>query len=202
MNALVVPLPRNRENTRARLIAAGRALFYEREYNAISVELIAREAGFTRAAFYLHFNGKDDLLAAMMIAESHKADARYRWFEHSPPSPESIEGFIRANMRAGAEAPAVRLFHLAALQCDAARAAFQENRLRLMALLGASFPAFQPARDGSLEEGRRVARALFAMIQIEQLALRQDELADPELIERMVEALRDMLVALHAAYPR
>jgi AcrR family transcriptional regulator len=192
---------RARENTRARLIEAGRALFYTRDYASISVDAIAKEAGFTRAAFYLHFAGKDDLLAAMMMAESHRNDRFFGWFEREPPSRESIESFLRTMLRNNRGSPAVGLFHLAALQNDAARAAFQANRLRLMALMGNGFPAFRPARDDSVAETRRVAEAILATMQYEQLVVREAEIGDPALVEQMLLAVADHLCALHARYP-
>lgn len=193
--------PRNKENTRARLLDAGRRLFYSQDYPAISVDAIAREAGFTRAAFYLHFTGKDDLLAAMMLAESHRNDHFFRWFEREPPSPTSIEAFLRVMLKRNRESPAPRLFHLAALQSEAASEAFQANRLRLMALMGQGFPAFRLAQNASEPEQRRVAQALLGTMQFEQLTVRQGEIADPGLIEQMLLVLRDYLVRLHDAYP-
>jgi AcrR family transcriptional regulator len=193
-------LVRNRENTRARLIKAGRKLFFSREFSAISVDLIAREAGFTRAAFYLHFTGKDALVAAMMIAESYKTDALFETFDHHPPTAETIETFIRSFVDAGRTLPAGRLFHLVALQSDAARDAFQENRRRLMAKMGDGFPAFRPASDDSPEEQRRAARATLAIVMLEQLALRDAGLASPVLLEEMILEMRDRLVTLSRIY--
>ncbi len=192
---------RTRENTRTRLLEAGRKLFYTCDYPSISVDAVAKEAGFTRAAFYLHFTGKDDLLAAMMIAESHRSDHFFRWFERRPPSPESIEDFLRAIVRHNRDSPADRLFHLAALQSDAARTAFQTNRLRLMAVLGVGFPAFRPVRNDSASERRRAAEAMLATLQFEQLGIRQAEMADEAMVEQMILVLRDHFVALHWRYP-
>lgn len=192
---------RTKENTKARLLDAGRTLFYMLDYTAISVDAIARQAGFTRAAFYLHFTGKDDLLTAMMLAESHRNDRFFRWFKRDPPSPASIEAFLRAMLRHNRKSPAARLFHLAALQSKPASVAFHANRMRLMAILGEGFPAFLPTRDDGTSEKRRVAEALLGTIQFEQLSVRQAEIEDEGLLEQMVLALRDCLVALHARYP-
>jgi AcrR family transcriptional regulator len=193
-------LVRNRENTRARLLKAGRTLFFSRDYAAISVDLIAREAGFTRAAFYLHFAGKDALLAAMMIAESYKTDPLFERFSTTPPSSDTIEGFVRAFVHSGRDLPASRLFHIAALQSDAARDAFVENRRRLMAIMGKGFPAFRPATDDSPVEQRRAARATLAIVTLEQLALRDAGLASPALLEEMILEMRDRLVTLSRIY--
>ncbi|AYJ85377.1 TetR/AcrR family transcriptional regulator (plasmid) [Sphingomonas paeninsulae] len=193
-------LVRNRENTRTRLLKAGRKLFFSRDYTAISVDMIAREAGFTRAAFYLHFTGKDALVAAMMIAESYKTDPLFERFNHMATTPETIESFVRAFVHSGRDLPAGRLFHIVALQSDAARDAFQENRRRLMAILGDGFPAFRPARDDSHEEQRRAARATLAIVMLEQLALRDAGLASPALLEEMILEMRDRLVSLSRIY--
>jgi AcrR family transcriptional regulator len=54
-----------RATTRAALIAAGRRLFAERGYEAVSSEEIVVAAGVTRGALYHHFDGKRDLFAAV-----------------------------------------------------------------------------------------------------------------------------------------
>ena len=197
---------RTRENTRARLVNAGRKLFFSREYNAISVELITREAGLTRAAFYLHFSTKDDLLAAMMVEESTRTDPLFRWFDTLAPGPESIAGFIAAFVISNRESPGIRLFHLAALHSPEARMAFERNRTRLMAVLGESFPAFRPAASSSPDERRRIARARLFIIALEQFALDRGEGhgaegADPDLERATEQELVEHMLWLHHAYP-
>ncbi|MGD9736952.1 MAG: TetR/AcrR family transcriptional regulator [Solirubrobacterales bacterium] len=53
------------EATRGALITAGRRLFAERGYEAVSAEQIVRAAGVTRGALYHHFGGKAELLDAV-----------------------------------------------------------------------------------------------------------------------------------------
>ena len=54
------------QRTRADLIAAGRDLFSDRGYAAVSVEDVVRRAGVTRGALYHQFpGGKEDLFAAV-----------------------------------------------------------------------------------------------------------------------------------------
>jgi AcrR family transcriptional regulator len=52
--------------TREALIAAGMALFAERGLDKPSLDDICERAGFTRGAFYVHFEDRDDFLVAVM----------------------------------------------------------------------------------------------------------------------------------------
>lgn len=55
-----------KEETRQRLIAAAIDLFAEQGLTGPSLDAIAARAGFTRGAFYVHFDTRDDLIAAAM----------------------------------------------------------------------------------------------------------------------------------------
>src|SRR5436305_856505 len=53
------------EATRAALVNAARPLFAARGYAAVGTEEIVRAAGVTRGALYHHFEGKNELFAAV-----------------------------------------------------------------------------------------------------------------------------------------
>ncbi|MET0362783.1 MAG: TetR/AcrR family transcriptional regulator [Sphingobium sp.] len=191
---------RNRGNTRAQLVRAGRTLFFRGELQSVSIDRVARDAGFTRAAFYLHFSSKDDLIAAIMLAESDKPIPDFQWFKDHPRDAASIEAFVR-NFLDQSRRFRVREFHIAALQSSAALEAYRQNRARLTRVLGESFPAFRPARDDSLDEMRRVARATAIIVQIEQLSVREYEMGGKALGDAMVDYITEQMHRLDTDYP-
>jgi AcrR family transcriptional regulator len=71
----VVPLtnPR-RAATRSRICEAANALFFERGYAAVTMEVIAQAVGIRRSTLYLHFGDKEEVLA--VIAEDYTAKLR------------------------------------------------------------------------------------------------------------------------------
>jgi AcrR family transcriptional regulator len=59
----------SKEQTRRRLLDAAGRVFRRRGYRGASVEAIAAEAGYTVGALYSNFDGKDDLLLALLEEE-------------------------------------------------------------------------------------------------------------------------------------
>ena len=55
-----------RADTRTRLIGVAVELFTRHSYAGTSLQMIADELGFTKAAIYYHFRTRDDLLSALM----------------------------------------------------------------------------------------------------------------------------------------
>jgi TetR/AcrR family fatty acid metabolism transcriptional regulator len=60
------PRRRRREETRERLLKSGFSVFARNGYDRATVDEIVRDAGFSKGAFYVHFNTKEDLFWAML----------------------------------------------------------------------------------------------------------------------------------------
>lgn len=60
---------RERREVRERIIAAGRELFAERGYDAVTMRAIAQKIGYTAAAIYFHFSGKEALLTEICVRD-------------------------------------------------------------------------------------------------------------------------------------
>jgi AcrR family transcriptional regulator len=85
-----------REQTRADLIAAARAVFLRQGFHAATLDRIAEEAGYTKGAVYSNFARKDDLLVA--VFDEHFS-GRVREYEPLVLAAESIEDAYRAVAR-------------------------------------------------------------------------------------------------------
>ncbi|WP_328447511.1 TetR/AcrR family transcriptional regulator [Amycolatopsis sp. NBC_00438] len=68
----------SRERTKERLLDAAAALFAERGVNGTSVEQIAERAGYTRGAFYGNFEGKHELVVALLEQRRSQEAAEVR----------------------------------------------------------------------------------------------------------------------------
>jgi TetR/AcrR family transcriptional regulator, transcriptional repressor for nem operon len=61
-----VPKRRRREETRQRLMESALGVFARNGYERATVDEIVREAGFSKGAFYVHFEAKEDIFWAML----------------------------------------------------------------------------------------------------------------------------------------
>jgi len=67
-----------RGHARERLLSAGADLFLERGIHAVSVDVLADEAGVTKRTVYQHFAGKDALVAQAL---QQRGEAWRAWFD-------------------------------------------------------------------------------------------------------------------------
>lgn len=73
--------PDHKATTRDRLVASSGALAKEGGFAASGVDALARSAGLTSGAFYKHFDGKDELLAAICERELSATCERFSALE-------------------------------------------------------------------------------------------------------------------------
>jgi AcrR family transcriptional regulator len=74
------------ENRKYRqILDQARALFLRFGFDATSMDMIAREAGVSKATVYVHFAGKDDLLARLVDDECARMEPVALWTPHDGP---------------------------------------------------------------------------------------------------------------------
>lgn len=104
----MTPAPRSRQDlqqeTRDTLVVAAREVFARTGYHAASLEVIAREAGYSKGAVYSNFAGKAELFLAVMDANMEAAVAAEGWDLRDPaevdaadcePVPEQLDELIQ-----------------------------------------------------------------------------------------------------------
>jgi AcrR family transcriptional regulator len=82
-----------RDATRAALLAAGLRCFSRDGYRRTALDHVAREAGISRAALYLHFRNKEELFRAL-VGELH--DRALAEAEHAAAQPGSLSDRLTA----------------------------------------------------------------------------------------------------------
>lgn len=151
-----------RSSQRARLVNAGSAVFLRSGFEAASVEDVVGRAGVGKAAFYRHFTGKWDLLAACLTNELD-------WYEAATSGSEPSLDRLMAHPDLFEHRRLRALISLFALlrQADASRTtdrdgALQEARARLRAPLEADLRAAQEAGDALAGDERLHAEMLLS----------------------------------------
>lgn len=101
MTLVSIPAPASRgrrtQDSRARLLAAGRKLFVERGYHATRPQDISREAGLGHGTFYLHFADKQACFLAFVEEARAELDAHLR--AHADHGGD-LEKTVRASLEA------------------------------------------------------------------------------------------------------
>src|SRR4029453_5004423 len=74
------PLPkrRRREETRRKLMDSALGVFARNGYERATVDEILREAGFSKGAFYVHFEAKEDIFWAMLEERMNHLQQTFR----------------------------------------------------------------------------------------------------------------------------
>ena len=87
-----------RTQTRVRILATARRLLVERDFHGVGLEEIARAAGVSRQAIYLHFGSKADLLLALVAYVDEVADFAdaSRPFQDAKTSAQALDAAVVA----------------------------------------------------------------------------------------------------------
>ena len=56
----------------AQILAAARSLFLERDFDAVTMDVVTRASGVSKATLYVHFSSKEELFAAVMAQEASR----------------------------------------------------------------------------------------------------------------------------------
>src|ERR1700739_707936 len=85
-----------REQMRARIIAAARCLFYDRHYDTTTMDDIAVAAGIRRSTLYLHYKGTAEILLEVITDYGGKARGEREMLARPAPSPDEIRAWVGA----------------------------------------------------------------------------------------------------------
>ena len=126
------------ELTRRALLRAARALFGEQGYAETSIDEVAQSAKVTKGAFYHHYNGKQELFAAVYEQVKREASERAATAFLEPDPWKDLCAGCHAMLDAHLD-PAVRriLLHDAQAVLDADTIRRAENRYGAVVLRGA-----------------------------------------------------------------
>lgn len=93
MTSATAPGPARTSAARERLLRTASRLFYTEGIHAVGVERIVAEAQVTRATFYRHFPGKEELVVAYLRAQDSGVRAR---LDSEPQTPQDAAALLRA----------------------------------------------------------------------------------------------------------
>ncbi|KGM02422.1 TetR/AcrR family transcriptional regulator [Cellulomonas cellasea] len=93
MTSATAPAPERTSAARERLLRAASRLFYTEGIHAVGVDRIVAEAQVTRATFYRHFPGKEELVVAYLRAQDAEVRARVGV---EPQDPQDAAALLRA----------------------------------------------------------------------------------------------------------
>ncbi|AWB94754.1 TetR family transcriptional regulator [Agromyces badenianii] len=86
--------PAGTSEARERLLRTASELFYREGIHSVGVDRIIGEAGVTRATFYRHFPGKEDLVEAYLGVEDASIRGAFADAEASGAEPKQLVGLV------------------------------------------------------------------------------------------------------------
>lgn len=184
--------------TRLRILRAARGCFLSRGIAETGFDDVAQRAGVSRATVYLHFSRKEALLLGMLQDDW---DAQAALFEACPQEGGRAEHFAawlnRLIAAYATRRESMGLYALALGQDPGMAEMIENQRRRLLAILGTRFPAFRMDR---LDPDREIA-AYLMIVQIEHFCLMAARENWAHAVEAGINLLSRRLAALVAGAP-
>lgn len=162
---------RQKELTLSLLKAAARKVFYERPFDAVSVEDIANEAGVSRGTVYLHFASKRDILWDMLMDDMRSQRGLYERLSEIPVADRRAIRRWLQEYRADFDARRKSMDLFPLLLGNTNQDVVVLHRDEAIACLGRRFAAFRLEGLAPAAAARRRAIAHMLLYQIEQTVL-------------------------------
>ena len=191
-----------RDGTRKKLVKAARKLFLVNNYFDVSIDEIVKEAGLSRATFYLHYPTRDAMIGDVVRHGLVGVDAFYRQLQGGPlPTKAQLREFIIYRVEATRKARrAIMLHYQAASYHPEIWPIILATRDRHMSILSETIPAFEIDAKAPTNARRQRSAAHLLLIQLEQIAhwaTFAPELTD---IEGQIDVLVDSFVDFIRTY--
>lgn len=155
--------------TRSAIVRAARACFLASGVAKTSFDEVAERAGLSRATVYLHFSSKDQLLLGMLGEDWDAQCSLFALLPANAISPDAFALWLREVVaRYQARRGSMGLYALAFAQIPDPSDRIVAQRDRLMATLGARFPAFAITATTPME---KQVDAHLMIVQIEHVCL-------------------------------
>lgn len=171
------------EEREHRILSAAADLFVHYGYDKTTVDDIARAAGVSKGAVYLHFKGKDDLFEGLLIREMKRYAEKWLELIEADPKGGTIAGMYKNSLYALSSSP-----FMAAM--------FKQDGRVLGNYLRKPDNFFRAMREGQKQSDRYV----FVKMMQDAGAIRQD--LDPKVVAHIMDMLAYGLVGLDDAFPK
>ena len=182
---------RKRRETLQRVAEAGMRLFFERGYEATTIDEIAAAAGVSRRSFFHYFKSKDEILLALQSGMGERFAALLR---AASPETRPLDAVREAVLEVCAPYPAEKMIALDRLMRSSAavqarkQASYVQQEREIFAALREAWP--QPERETALR--------LTAMLAVGAMRLSFDTLSQENGARPIAEILRETFAALEA----
>ncbi len=171
------------EEREQRILDAAAELFAHYGFDKTTVSDIARTAGISKGAIYLHFDSKDSLLEALVIRELQNYSEKWLALIEDDPQGGTIAGLYKNSLYALNDSPIMK-------------AMFTQDGRVLGNYLRKPGNFFQQLQENQAESGRYI----FVKMMQEAGAVRQD--LDPRVIAHIMDILAYGLVGMDEILPK